>query len=101
MVTFLQGQGLSFRRCEGYSDYYPDAKGGKARRRSIEGVVFDGHCLGDGGKRHGGHFRTRLALHQHGGEKVYPEEVEDALRSHPAVRDANVVGLADDVWNEA
>jgi 3-oxocholest-4-en-26-oate---CoA ligase len=35
------------------------------------------------------------------GEKVYPEEVEDALRSHPAVRDANVVGIEDDVWNEA
>jgi 3-oxocholest-4-en-26-oate---CoA ligase len=35
------------------------------------------------------------------GEKVYPEEVEDALRSHPAVRDANVVGIADEVWNEA
>jgi fatty-acyl-CoA synthase len=35
------------------------------------------------------------------GEKVYPEEVEDVLRAHPAVRDANVVGIADDVWNEA
>jgi 3-oxocholest-4-en-26-oate---CoA ligase len=35
------------------------------------------------------------------GEKVYPEEVEDALRSHPAVLDANVVGVADPRWNEA
>src|SRR6185312_14962151 len=35
------------------------------------------------------------------GEKVYPEEVEDVLRSHPAVLDANVVGLPDAVWNEA
>jgi acyl-CoA synthetase (AMP-forming)/AMP-acid ligase II len=35
------------------------------------------------------------------GEKVYPEEVEDALRSHPAVLDANVVGLPDARWNEA
>ena len=46
MVSFLQGLGLSFRRCDGYSDYYPDAKGGKARGRSIEGTVFDGHRLG-------------------------------------------------------
>jgi 3-oxosteroid 1-dehydrogenase len=46
MVTFLRGLGLHFRRCEGYSDYYPDAKGGKARGRSIEGVVFDGKRLG-------------------------------------------------------
>jgi acyl-CoA synthetase (AMP-forming)/AMP-acid ligase II len=35
------------------------------------------------------------------GEKVYPEEVEESLRLHPAVRDANVVGVPDEVWNEA
>jgi 3-oxosteroid 1-dehydrogenase len=46
MVTFLRGLGVTFRRCEGYSDYYPDAKGGKARGRSIEGKVFDGKRLG-------------------------------------------------------
>ena len=34
------------------------------------------------------------------GEKVYPEEVEDALRAHPAVLDANVVGIPDEIWNE-
>ena len=31
-----------------------------------------------------------------GGEKVYPEEVEMALKGHPAVYDALVVGVADD-----
>jgi fatty-acyl-CoA synthase len=30
-----------------------------------------------------------------GGEKVFPEEVEEALKRHPAVRDAVVVGLPD------
>jgi acyl-CoA synthetase (AMP-forming)/AMP-acid ligase II len=30
-----------------------------------------------------------------GGEKVFPEEVEEALKTHPAVRDAAVVGLPD------
>ncbi len=35
------------------------------------------------------------------GEKVYPEEVEAALRGHPSVLDANVVGLSDEVWNQA
>ncbi len=35
-----------------------------------------------------------------GGEKVFPEEVEAALKSHPAVFDALVVGLADDRWGE-
>ena len=46
MVDFLRQLGVQFRRCEGYSDYYPDAKGGKARGRSIEGVCFDGKQLG-------------------------------------------------------
>ena len=30
-----------------------------------------------------------------GGEKVFPEEVEEALKTHPAVRDAVVVGVPD------
>ncbi len=36
-----------------------------------------------------------------GGEKIYPEEVEEALKCHPSVRDANVVGLPDDRWGQA
>ncbi|HEY3723897.1 MAG TPA: AMP-binding protein [Acidimicrobiia bacterium] len=35
-----------------------------------------------------------------GGEKVYPEEVEAALKSHPAVADAVVVGVPDPRWGE-
>ncbi len=35
-----------------------------------------------------------------GGEKVYPEEVEGALKSHPAVYDAVVVGVPDERWGE-
>jgi fatty-acyl-CoA synthase len=34
------------------------------------------------------------------GEKVYPEEVEEALKAHPAVYDALVVGLPDERWGE-
>ncbi len=33
-----------------------------------------------------------------GGEKVFPEEVEEALKSHPAVFDALVVGIPDPKW---
>ncbi len=33
-----------------------------------------------------------------GGEKVFPEEVEEALKAHPEVFDALVVGLADERW---
>jgi acyl-CoA synthetase (AMP-forming)/AMP-acid ligase II len=35
-----------------------------------------------------------------GGEKVFPEEVESALKAHPAVIDAVVVGLPDDRWGQ-
>jgi acyl-CoA synthetase (AMP-forming)/AMP-acid ligase II len=36
-----------------------------------------------------------------GGEKVYPEEVEECLKLHSSVRDAAVVGLPDEKWGEA
>jgi acyl-CoA synthetase (AMP-forming)/AMP-acid ligase II len=36
-----------------------------------------------------------------GGENVYPEEVEAALMRHPAVREAAVVGRADDRYGES
>jgi acyl-CoA synthetase (AMP-forming)/AMP-acid ligase II len=36
-----------------------------------------------------------------GGEKVYPEEVEEALKTHPAIRDAVAVGVPDEKWGEA
>ena len=35
-----------------------------------------------------------------GGEKVFPEEVEEALKTHDAVRDAGVVGLPDSRFGE-
>jgi acyl-CoA synthetase (AMP-forming)/AMP-acid ligase II len=35
-----------------------------------------------------------------GGEKVFPEEVEAALKAHPAVYDAVVVGVPDERWGE-
>ncbi len=36
-----------------------------------------------------------------GGEKVYPEEVEGALKAHPSVFDCLVVGVPDERWGEA
>ena len=33
-----------------------------------------------------------------GGEKVFPEEVEEALKAHPAVFDAVVIGIPDPQW---
>jgi acyl-CoA synthetase (AMP-forming)/AMP-acid ligase II len=35
-----------------------------------------------------------------GGEKIFPEEVEEALKTHPAVRDAVVVGVPHPTYGE-
>ncbi len=36
-----------------------------------------------------------------GGEKVFPEEVEEALKTHPAIEDALVFGIPDEKWGQA
>ncbi len=35
------------------------------------------------------------------GEKVFPEEVEETLKTHPSVEDALVLGVPDDKWGQA
>ena len=46
MVTFLQRQGVTFERCDGYSDYYSNRPGGHDIGRSIEPTPWDGRQLG-------------------------------------------------------
>ncbi|MGV0050627.1 FAD-binding protein [Mycobacterium colombiense] len=46
MVAFLEAQGIPFRHCEGYADYYDDRPGGKENGRSIETELFDTTQLG-------------------------------------------------------
>lgn len=36
-----------------------------------------------------------------GGEKIFPEEVEEALKTHASVEDALVFGVADEKWGQA
>jgi 3-oxosteroid 1-dehydrogenase len=47
MVDFLMRQGVRLVRCPGWSDYYPNHKGGNAAGRAIEGVPFDAAALGE------------------------------------------------------
>lgn len=44
--------------------------------------------------------RSSVDIIKSGGFKLSAREIEDALREHPAVADAAVVGIADEVWGE-
>ena len=35
-----------------------------------------------------------------GGTNIYPREVEEALLTHPAVREVSAIGVADPEWGE-
>jgi 3-oxosteroid 1-dehydrogenase len=47
MISFLQGLGVGFVHCLGYSDYYSSAKGGHDLGRAVEPTPFDGNVLGE------------------------------------------------------
>jgi acyl-CoA synthetase (AMP-forming)/AMP-acid ligase II len=36
-----------------------------------------------------------------GGENIFPQEIENVLRSHPDIEESSVLGLKDDYWGEA
>lgn len=47
MMDFLLRKGVRMVRCPGWSDYYPNHKGGNSAGRSVEGVPFDSAALGE------------------------------------------------------
>jgi 3-oxosteroid 1-dehydrogenase len=47
MVNFLIRKGVRLIRCDGWSDYYPNHKGGNESGRAIEGIPFDAAELGN------------------------------------------------------
>jgi len=47
MINFLTRKGVRFVRCPGWSDYYPNHKGGNEAGRAIEGVPYDAAALGN------------------------------------------------------
>lgn len=47
MIDFLLRKGVRMVRCPGWSDYYPNRKGGNSAGRSVEGIPYDSAALGD------------------------------------------------------
>ena len=102
--------GVELRLAEGTDEVLlrgPNVMSGYWQRPEATAAAFtdDGWFLsGDvGGHDPDGYLRIvgrRKELIISGGYNIYPREVEDVLRAHPAVRDAAVVGRPDPVWGE-
>jgi acyl-CoA synthetase (AMP-forming)/AMP-acid ligase II len=82
--------------------YYKDDEKSERTFKTIEGVRYsipgDFAQVGSDGTIHllG---RGSVCINS-GGEKIFPEEVEEALKTHPAVRDVVVVGVPDPKYGE-
>lgn len=92
--------GEVFTRCEGRFDaYFKDAK------RTEAAVQQGWFTAGDLGRMDEQGFvyivDRKSDLIISGGENVYPREIEDVLRNHPAIADCAVIGVADELWGEA
>jgi 3-oxosteroid 1-dehydrogenase len=57
MVTFLEAQGMSFSRPEGWSDYHDELPGGSARGRGLVAPLFDLKQLGE--------WQAKLSTYEH------------------------------------
>jgi acyl-CoA synthetase (AMP-forming)/AMP-acid ligase II len=83
--------------------YYKDAAKTEATFRVIDGVRYS--IPGDYARVEPDGSITLLGRGSvcinTGGEKVYPEEVEEVVKLHPAVRDCIVVGVPDEKWGQA
>jgi acyl-CoA synthetase (AMP-forming)/AMP-acid ligase II len=83
--------------------YYKDPEKSAATFLELDGVRYS--VPGDNARIEPGNQVTLLGRGSNcvntGGEKVYPEEVEMAIKAHPAVYDCLVVGIPDDKYGQA
>ncbi|MDN5744508.1 MAG: acyl-CoA synthetase [Nocardioidaceae bacterium] len=82
--------------------YYKDPEKSAQTFVEIDGVRYS--IPGDYARIEEGNRLTLLGRGSNcintGGEKVYPEEVEQALKAHPRIYDALVVGLPDEKYGQ-
>src|ERR1700733_2996608 len=83
--------------------YYKDPEKSAATFIVIDGARYS--VPGDRVRIEAGHKVTLLGRGSNsvntGGEKVFPEEVESAVKAHPAVYDCLVVGVPDEKYGQA
>jgi len=83
--------------------YYKDPEKSAKTFIEIDGVRYA--VPGDNARIEEGNRITLLGRGSNcintGGEKVYPEEVEQAIKAHPGVYDVLVVGVPDDKYGQA
>jgi 3-oxosteroid 1-dehydrogenase len=51
MINFLLRKGVRLVRCPGWTDYYPNHKGGNAAGRAVEAIPYDAANLGEWGDK--------------------------------------------------
>ncbi|GAA3680466.1 AMP-binding protein [Nonomuraea antimicrobica] len=72
---------------------------------NAEKTKYGWHHTGDLGRREPDGTITfvgpKLRMIKSGAENIYPAEVERALKTHPAVADAAVIGVPDPDWHQA
>jgi long-chain acyl-CoA synthetase len=72
---------------------------------NAEKSMYGWHHTGDLGRREPDGTITfigpKLRMIKSGVENIYPAEVERALKSHPAVADAAVIGVPDPAWHQS
>ena len=82
--------------------YYKDPEKSAKTFITIDGVRYS--IPGDYARIEEGNRLTLLGRGSNcvntGGEKVYPEEVEQAIKAHPSVYDALVIGLPDEKYGQ-
>ncbi len=83
--------------------YYKDPEKTEKTFRTIRGIRYSmpgDHCIveADGALTLLGRGSATINT---GGEKVFPEEVEEVLKLHPQVEDTLVVGVPDERWGQA
>jgi long-chain acyl-CoA synthetase len=91
--------GKLFSKCAGRFDgYYKDPE------RTAEALHGEWFTAGDLGMKDAENYyyivdrETDMIIS--GGENIYPREIEDILKSHPAVADSAVFGIPDKRWGE-